>query len=69
MVKVLNMLAMVRARFVRDEDGAITVDWVVLTAGLVGLAIAITATVGGGTDAYGSLISSELANMSIKTDF
>lgn len=25
--------------FVRDEYGAVTVDWVVLTAGIVGLAV------------------------------
>ena len=28
------------AQFVRDEDGAVTVDWVVLTAAVVGLAAA-----------------------------
>lgn len=26
--------------FTRDEDGAVTVDWVVLTAAIVGLAVA-----------------------------
>lgn len=29
-----------RARdFLRDEDGAVTVDWIVLTAGVVGLMV------------------------------
>ncbi|MEM8850814.1 MAG: pilus assembly protein [Pseudomonadota bacterium] len=28
--------------FLRDESGAVTVDWVVLTAALVGLGIAVT---------------------------
>ncbi len=28
-------------RFLRDEEGAITVDWVVLTAALVGLVLTI----------------------------
>lgn len=27
-------------KFSRDEDGAVTVDWVVLTAAVVGLAVA-----------------------------
>lgn len=27
--------------FVRDEDGAVTVDWVVLTAAIVGMAILV----------------------------
>jgi len=30
-----------RARFLRDDDGAVTVDWVVLTAAIVGLGIAV----------------------------
>ncbi|WP_194098082.1 Flp family type IVb pilin [Marivivens aquimaris] len=31
--------------FRRDEDGAVTVDWVVLTAAMVGIAIAIISSV------------------------
>ncbi len=42
--------------FRNDEDGAVTVDWVVLTAAVVGLAIA----------AYGS-ISSGAADMTNQT--
>lgn len=30
------------AKFLKDEDGAVTVDWVVLTAGVVGLALLIS---------------------------
>ncbi len=32
-------------QFVKDEDGAVTVDWVVLTAAVVGLGIAGVASV------------------------
>lgn len=35
-------------RFRRDTNGAVTVDWVVLTAALVGLAIAVLTQVAGG---------------------
>ncbi|MBM9596363.1 Flp family type IVb pilin [Roseitranquillus sediminis] len=31
-------------RFAKDEDGAVTVDWVVLTAALVGLSVGLFAT-------------------------
>ncbi len=31
--------------FVKDEDGAVTVDWVVLTAAIVGIALAIIAVI------------------------
>ncbi|MGJ8605062.1 MAG: Flp family type IVb pilin [Marivita sp.] len=36
--------------FRNDEDGAVTVDWVVLTAAVVGLAIAAYGAIQGNTD-------------------
>ena len=53
--------------FSRDEDGAVTVDWVVLTAAIVGLGIAVMTSVGGGTTALGDKISSQLSAQSIVT--
>ena len=35
--------------FLSSEDGAVTVDWVVLTAAIVGLGIAVIGSVAGGT--------------------
>lgn len=35
-------------KFRQDEDGAVTVDWVVLTAALVGFGAAIIWTIAGG---------------------
>lgn len=35
-------------KFKRDESGAVTVDWVVLTAAVVGLAIAIVVSMQSG---------------------
>ncbi|MEM9349920.1 MAG: hypothetical protein AAGA47_06640 [Pseudomonadota bacterium] len=35
--------------FARDDSGAVTVDWVVLTAALVALGLAIATSVGSGT--------------------
>ena len=34
--------------FRNDEDGAVTVDWVVLTAAIVALGLAVGSTVSGG---------------------
>jgi Flp pilus assembly pilin Flp len=34
------------ARFVRAEDGAVTVDWVVLTAAVVGLGLLLLVPIG-----------------------
>ena len=36
--------------FKNDEAGAVTVDWVVLTAAIVGLGIVVMTTVGGGIE-------------------
>jgi Flp pilus assembly pilin Flp len=53
--------------FRNDEDGAVTVDWVVLTAAIVGLGIAVLTSVGGGTTALGDKISSSLSAATIAT--
>lgn len=36
--------------FLSREDGAVTIDWVVLTAAIVGLGIAVMAAIGGATN-------------------
>jgi len=53
--------------FKRDEDGAVTVDWVVLTAAIVGLGIAVLASVSGGTTSLADKISSNLAAQTVAT--
>ena len=53
--------------FRNDEDGAVTVDWVVLTAAIVGLGIAVLTSVSGGTTALGNKISSQLSAQTIAT--
>ena len=46
--------------FAKDESGAVTVDWVVLTAAIVGLGIAVLATVSGGVNTLSADIASDL---------
>ncbi|HSG36033.1 MAG TPA: hypothetical protein VLA27_01210 [Paracoccaceae bacterium] len=53
--------------FRRDEDGAVTVDWVVLTAAIVGLGIAVLTSVGNGTTALSDKISTNLSAHSLTT--
>jgi len=47
-------------RFKDDEDGAVTVDWVVLTAAIVGLGVAVLASVRTATVSLGDRISTEI---------
>lgn len=55
------------ANFLKSEEGAVTVDWVVLTAAIVGLGIAVLASVSGGVTTLSDTISSNLANQEIAT--
>ena len=57
-MKLVNLIN----TFARDEDGAVTVDWVVLTAAIVGLGIAVIATVRTGVNDLGSKISGALSS-------
>ena len=47
--------------FRADEDGAVTVDWVVLTAAIVGLGIAVLASVRSGANQMGDGVQAELS--------
>ncbi|PZX38092.1 hypothetical protein LY56_03111 [Roseinatronobacter thiooxidans] len=46
--------------FAADESGAVTVDWVVLTAAIVGLGIAVVTSVRTGVSTLGNNISTSL---------
>lgn len=46
--------------FRADESGAVTVDWVVLTAAIVGLGMVVMKTVGGGIQDLGGKVAADL---------
>ncbi len=50
-------------KFRADEAGAVTVDWVVLTAALVGLGVAVASTIGAGAMNKSSGLGATLSNM------
>lgn len=56
-------------RFVRREEGAITVDWVVITAGIVGLCISVFAWVGNDTHDYGERVGDHMSSQGVKTAY
>ena len=55
--------------FKNDESGAVTVDWVVLTAALVGLGLAVMGVVRGGVQNLSTDIDGTLKSNLITTDF
>lgn len=46
--------------FLHDDSGAVTVDWVVLTAAVVGLGMIVMQTVGTGIEGLGNKIVTDL---------
>lgn len=51
--------------FAADESGAVTVDWVVLTAAIVGLGIAVIASVSTGVNNLAESISEAVTDTNI----
>ena len=51
----------------RRDEGAVTVDWVVITAAVVGLGIAVVTSVSGGTSTLGETIGTEVAGVEVYT--
>lgn len=53
--------------FAANESGAVTVDWVVLTAAIVGLGLAVVTSVQSGVGGLASSISGSLSSASVAT--
>ena len=49
-------------KFTNDESGAVTVDWVVLTAALVAIAIAVVTLIADGVETASNGINDNLKN-------
>ena len=56
-------------KFRNEEDGAVTVDWVVLTAAVVGLGAAALALVRTSTQDLTTDIANYLSSASVQTSF
>ena len=57
-MKLLNLFK----AFTKDESGAVTVDWVVLTAAIVGLGMVVISSLGGGIEGLAGKISSSVGD-------
>ena len=62
MLKLIN-------QFVTVEEGAVTVDWVVLTAAIVGIGFIVITTVARGATDQSSGLNDHLLNKSVTTAY
>lgn len=60
------MAASAFSRFLRDQSGAITVDWVVMSAAVLGIGISSAVAVRSGTAALGVEVQASLSNASVR---
>ena len=63
-----TMKALIK-NFRNEESGAVTVDWVVLTAAIVGLGIAVLASVSGGVSDLATDVTGTMTGYTIATEF
>lgn len=56
-------------QFLKDDSGAITVDWTVLTAGIAGLSLASVTVVSGGVENLSNDIRNALEGVEISAEF
>ena len=63
-MKLLNILKTFR----NDDSGAVTVDWVVLTAAIVGLGLVVMTTVSTGMKTAASNISKDITTKAVAVD-
>jgi Flp pilus assembly pilin Flp len=61
-MKLLNLFK----SFSKDESGAVTVDWVVLTAAIVGLGLLVMATIGPAIEDTADVIVGDLQEASTR---
>ena len=64
----MNMFKLVK-KFNADEEGAVTVDWVVLTAAVVGLGAAALSVVSKGAGGAATKVDAYLSSVAVKTTF
>ena len=56
-------------KFLASEDGAVTVDWVVLTAAIVGLGVIVITTIANGALDNSSGLNNHLQNANVTTSY
>jgi len=62
------MLNMIK-NFAADESGAVTVDWVVLTAAIVGLGLAVMTVISNSTETLTKKVGTAMDGMTVSTNF
>jgi len=55
--------------FLRNESGEVTIGWLVITAAIVGMSVAVLSSIGDGTQELSGKVGDEMADREIATSF
>lgn len=53
----------------QDEDGAVTVDWVVITSAVAGLSLAVILSIANGAKVYATFVSEDLEEIAYQVGY
>lgn len=56
-------------RFERDDGGSVVVDWVVLSAAVMGIGVAVAVSMGSGVNSLGHSVGQEIGATDVAPDF
>lgn len=63
---MLNKVAHWAKKNNTDEEGAISVDWVVITAAIAGLSVAVIASISSGAKTYATFLNENIEDVAYK---
>ncbi|MBU2868922.1 hypothetical protein KO497_18285 [Pacificibacter marinus] len=53
----------------QEDDGAVTVDWVVITSAVAGLSLAVILTISNGAQVYATFVSEDLEEIAYEVGY
>ncbi|MDH3581962.1 MAG: hypothetical protein OEM91_15235 [Hyphomicrobiales bacterium] len=66
---LINYISRTTSRFLHDEDGVVTIDWVLVVAGVVSMSMAVMISIGDGAQEFSEKMDTELSNRPVTTTY
>ena len=68
-LKLIFDLSATFRRFMRDDAGEVTIEWVLITAAIVSLSILVLTSIGGGTQVLAGAVDTEVSDREVSTSY
>lgn len=70
--EIMSLAAALKTRLNRycgNEDGEVTVEWVVVTAMIIGMSVIVLSSIGNGTQVMADNVDTEMTDREVKTTY